>query len=121
MTPPFILRFQENCAEIDGSQSASGTQTQTFTRAEQADPDVEQSSYTAIKPQDASAGTPTKSATAVRAEHSDEDRAYCSFRLMPVESALLSGTQTHTRMRAEEADEDRGGRHSRIIPSCSSS
>jgi hypothetical protein len=119
MAPPFILRFQEMCAEIDGSQFASGTQTQTFTRTEQADPDVEHSSYRVLKHQDANAGTMTK--TAVRAEHSDEDRAFSSFCLMPVEPASLSGTQTHTRMRAEEADEDRGGQHSRIIPSCSSS
>lgn len=116
MTLPFILRFQESCADFETSHSNAGTQSQTFTRREQADPDPDHSSYGALMHQGASAGSMTK--TSIPAEHSDDDRTFSPFGLIPVKTISLAGTQTITRIRAEGADEDPGGQQSRIIPSC---
>jgi len=119
MTLPFILRFQESCTDTENAQVKSNTQSQTFTRAEQADPDEDHSSYGVMKHQDLGAGTMTK--TRMRAEESDNDRALSPFSLIPPETIPLSRTQTITKVRAEGADEDHGGRRFETIPPCSSS
>jgi hypothetical protein len=116
MATPFILRFQENSTDVETSNVSTVTQSQTFTRKEQADPDEEHSSYAALKHPDKNAGTQTKTAT--RIEHTDADRDFSPMGLIPSKSIPLSGTQTQTRIRAEGADEDPSGQQSRIIPSC---
>jgi hypothetical protein len=106
MTPAFILRFQENCLEIDSSKFKAGTMTQTRVDSEHPDNDYH-SFFSPLR-----AGTITS--TRIATEQSDKDH---SLRAVTIPKTLLKSlTKTFTFTEAEASDSDPGHTSNRILP-----
>jgi len=86
MASPFILRFQESCAEVASDSEAApvamGTRTETL----------------------------------VAAEASDPDRTSNDLTVIPAKTSILAGTQTLTNVRSEAGDYDPRETACAIIP-----
>jgi hypothetical protein len=115
MKTPFILRFEEACAQCKDGEVSAGTQTITNVRAEAGDSDDKGRRFEALENPAPGVGTMTR--TAVAREGSDDDRSLSPQGLLPEVSPMVLGTQTMTRTQGESADQDpAAGRHRALLP-----